>query len=154
MASLDIFARKNFGRHVKTIFRIIHNYEDAEDVVQEAYLKATDNMDQYDPDRGSFNTWFNKILFSTLKDMQRKHQKELSFVDFNVELCEDENEPRFDLGREYNRRLLSITNTFHRQVLVLYYELGYSAKEIAQMLDTSVTNVTTICNRFKGKSLE
>lgn len=154
MPNLDIFFRKNRERHLKTINKILYgNRETSEDVVQEAYYKAYKYIDTYQPERSSFNTWFNKILFNTLRDYQREFKNTPQQVDMDVEFCIDGDQYEFNLNSSKSiEELIDKTkNQKHRKYLVLYYILGYSAREIAETEGTTVTNITTICNRFRKK---
>lgn len=152
MQNLDIYFRKNHDRHLKTINKILYSSrETAEDIVQEAYLKAYKYMDTYDPERSEFNTWFNKILFNTLRDYQRDFKNAPEMVDLDVNMCIDDNKYDFNLDthKSLEESIDRIKNKRHRKFLILYYILGYSAREIAETEDTTVTNITTICSRFK-----
>lgn len=156
MQNLDIFYRKNRDRHLKTINRIIYSSrETAEDIVQEAYLKAYKYKDTYDSNRSEFNTWFNKILFNTLRGYQKDFKNQPKMVDIDVDLCVDEDEQDFKhtSSKSLEESIDNIKNKKHKKFLILYYLLGYSAREIAETEGTTVTNITTICNRFK-KTLE
>lgn len=152
MPDLEIFARKFYAQHLKTISKILyHSPETAEDVVQEAYLRAHKNLNKYDESKGSLQTWFNKILFSTLHDYQRNYQKSIDIADFDVEWCIDDSVYDFNVNTSSSleEKIDSVHNERHRKILVLFYVLGYSAKEIADIGGGTVTNVTTICSRFK-----
>lgn len=149
--NIEEFYKQNYKRHVKTISRILRwNKDLAEDVVQEAYTKAFQYEDTYDPARGSFNTWFNRILFNTLRDTQN------SFV-HTVALHEGMEGD--DKSVEYllfiDGELRYVRNKKHKRVLELFYISGYSSSEIARLVNgVSQTNVTTICNRFKDSIRE
>lgn len=54
-------------------FRITRNEADAEDVVQETFLKAYRAFDQYDA-RASFSTWLFRIAANTAIDLLRRRR--------------------------------------------------------------------------------
>lgn len=144
--NIEEFYKQNYNRHVRTISRILHYNRDlAEDVVQEAYTKAIQYEDTYDEGRGSINTWFNRILFNTLRDTQN------SFVN-TVALHEgiEGNEQGIEYLVFIDNELKFVRNSKHKRILELFYLSGYSSGEIAKLVDgISQTNVTTICKRFK-----
>jgi RNA polymerase sigma factor (sigma-70 family) len=146
MMNLEEFYRSNYNRHVKTISRILHYNKDlAEDVVQEAYTKAFQYTDTYDVTKGSVSTWFNRILFNTLRDTQN------SFVN-TVALHEgiEGNEQGIEYLVFIDNELKYVRNSKHKRILELFYLSGYSSTEIAKLVGgVSQTNVTTICKRFK-----
>tara|TARA_R110002050_G_scaffold291167_2_gene445429 strand:+ start:6100 stop:6579 length:480 start_codon:yes stop_codon:yes gene_type:complete len=152
MPDLDIFYRKYYDKHLKTISRILYKDHDAaKDIVQEAYCKAVKYQDVYDKDRASLHTWFNKILFNTLRDFQKTHKKGNVIVDRDID--ELSQEDHLNLDREtyatFEDKIDSIRNLSHRRIVVLHYIVGYSCREVAYMENTTVNNVTTICSRFR-----
>jgi RNA polymerase sigma-70 factor, ECF subfamily len=64
-------------RHGRTIFRLAYritgNEEDAEDVVQETFLKAYRELDRYES-RCSFSTWLYRIASNCSLDLIRKRK--------------------------------------------------------------------------------
>ena len=42
--------------------------EDAEDLLQEIYTRICENIETFDPDIASFNTWANRVAANVLKD--------------------------------------------------------------------------------------
>lgn len=149
--NLEEFYKQNYKRHVKTISRILKwNKDLAEDVVQEAYTKAFQYADTYDPNRGTYNTWFNRILFNVLRDVQNNF---VATVALHEGIEGDEQ------GIEYlifiDNELKYVRNSKHKRILELFYISGYSSTEISRMVTgVSQTNVTTICNRFKDRIKE
>ena len=69
-------------------FRLTGNAQDAEDVVQEAFLRAYRQLDRYDG-RASFHTWIYRIASNYALDLlrgrkhveQRKDENQVSIVD-------------------------------------------------------------------------
>lgn len=64
-------------RHGRAIFRLAYritgNEEDAEDVVQETFLKAYREIDRYES-RCSFSTWLYRIASNCSLDLIRKRK--------------------------------------------------------------------------------
>jgi len=59
-------------RAFKTVYRITRNREDAEDVIQDAWMKAYFNLKAFDG-RAAFSTWMTRIAINTaLMALRRK----------------------------------------------------------------------------------
>ncbi len=58
----------------RVAFRITGNEQDAEDVVQEAFLKAYRNFESYDS-RASFSTWIFRIASNCAIDVLRRRKR-------------------------------------------------------------------------------
>jgi RNA polymerase sigma factor (sigma-70 family) len=153
MIDLSSFFLKNQGRHLKMIGKVL--YKDpstVEDVVQEAYLRAHKYRGSYDSERSGINTWFNSILYNTLRDFQKSYRSQPGFSEDTEEQADV---IEFNKISEHlnliEKELSKVKKPKRQQVLYLYYILGYSSKEISEIVsDMTVTNVTTICNRFKN----
>ena len=58
---LDAIVRKNASRFINMAMRVVHNHEDAEDVVQQAYLQAFRKFSQFQG-RSALSTWVGSIV--------------------------------------------------------------------------------------------
>jgi RNA polymerase sigma-70 factor (ECF subfamily) len=67
---------QNYGRVLRLACRYVRSLEDAEDVVQNAFIKAFDAMGTYDPGRGSgFQAWINRICVHCAIDFLRSKKR-------------------------------------------------------------------------------
>lgn len=132
---------------ISKIYPYVRNRDVAEDIVQEAFTRALDKQDQYDPKKGGVKGWFLKILFSLVWTHVRSLKKTPPMYDIDLVLESDlpvyQEEPSL---KEY---VSGVTNIKHKQALLGYYILGYSYKEIATMLNLTYDNVRKIVQRFK-----
>jgi RNA polymerase sigma-70 factor (ECF subfamily) len=62
------------GRLLRVAFDILKNGSDAEDVVQESFVKAFLSLDKF-KNQSSFYTWLHRITFNMAVDLQRKNQR-------------------------------------------------------------------------------
>ena len=57
-----------------SLFAMLGNRQDAEDVTQETFLTAFRKLDQFER-RSSFYTWLHRIAFNTAIDLQRRKKR-------------------------------------------------------------------------------
>ena len=71
LAAYGELVRKYQSRVITVAYGILRNREDAEDVVQEGFLKAYKNLDSF-RGQASFYTWLYRIVFNLSIDLSRK----------------------------------------------------------------------------------
>lgn len=62
------------ARLMRMALDIVKNTEDAEDIVQESFVKAFLSLDKF-KNESSFYTWLHRITFNMAVDLQRKNQR-------------------------------------------------------------------------------
>jgi RNA polymerase sigma-70 factor (ECF subfamily) len=97
------------GRHsskiLRTTFRITRNWEDAEDALQDSFLKAFIHLNKFEG-RSSFSSWVTRIAINmSLMIIRKKSAKRELSIDASENDCEsyDRWEPR-DLNEDPERR--------------------------------------------------
>lgn len=144
MINFEELYRKQYKKQVGVIRRALKNHTlDPEDIVQEAYSRAIRYQASYKPKRASVETWFNYIMFNVLREYIHK-EKELNLEDYI-----DDSEALFLMMDTFYAHLREVPLEKHKSILMLSLILGYSSTEISQVLGVSVTNVTTVINRFR-----
>ncbi len=80
-------------RHSRTVFRVVYrmtgNTQDAEDLVQETFIKAFKNIDGFE-ERAHFGSWLHRIAVNCFLDWRRRHRTH--------EQLDEEIEPRLAPG--------------------------------------------------------
>ena len=146
----DKFYLSSKSWNVTKIRRLLNYNKDlAEDIIQDSYIRAIDYLDKYDKNKGTIATWFNRILFNNLRDLQKEMGSTIPLSEsimLNVASPVD--------VRLVEQELYSIKNYNHRRVVQLFYINGYTSKEISQLMTMSRTNITTVCNRFRDMMKE
>jgi RNA polymerase sigma-70 factor (ECF subfamily) len=145
-------------RYDRNVFRIAqhitHSREDAEDVVQEAFLKAYSNLDQFQGN-SKFYTWLVRIAVNeALMKLRRRRPERFVSLDEDVK-TEDDSLPRevadwspnpeqlynqSELRDILSRTIQGLPPTF-RTVFVLRDVEGLSTEETAEALELSVPAV-------------
>lgn len=157
MHQLEELYREAHNPSVKMMARILGgDWHGGEDVVQEAFTRAWRFYPSFDAEKGKLKTWFNGILFNSLRDYQRDSRlgPYSGVEDFSVEdVLSELNINNFEEKRDYLAQKIDwVQNPTHKEVLFLFFMIGYTSKEVSQIVPKMTqTNVTTIVTRFKER---
>lgn len=117
-------------------YRFAHNKEDAEDMLQEGFIKIFTQIHTFQ-NKGAFEGWVRRIIVHTCINFLKKHKKfsdnvELTYA--NALYVKEETMPSIMQAKQVIEciRLLPIG---YKTVLNLYAIEGFSHKEIGEMLD-------------------
>jgi len=126
---MELYGNKLLG----TCYLILRDREEAEDVVQETFVRVFGNIRGFNG-KSSLYTWIYRIAINLSRDKLRKRSYDLSLKE---EIVGDENvenlvEHKLELG-ELKRRLATLS-PIYREVLVLFYYQELSIAEISSLL--------------------
>jgi len=140
-----------------TCLRIVNNTLEAEDIMQESFLKAFDKINYYKGEV-SFGAWLKRIVINHSLDELRKRKMDLDSIEESVyDLKEDEKEENVE---EIQVKVDQIKETInklpdgYRIVLSLYLIEGYDHDEIGEILNISSSTSRSQCARAKKKLAE
>jgi RNA polymerase sigma factor (sigma-70 family) len=151
-ALYELFAAKMFG----ICLRYCNNETDAQDVLQEGFVKIFSKVEQYS-NKGAFEGWMRRVIVNTALAKYRSQHKHV-FADDNM--AKYENEQQTDdvnesLTQQELMKLIQELSPKYRVVFNLYAIEGYSHKEIAKMLNisegTSKSNLSRARNILQEK---
>ena len=71
------------------IYRMVHNKQEAEDLSQEAFIKAYNSINSFNEDY-SFSTWLFKIATNNCIDFFRKRKLKIYSMDQTIKYKDDE----------------------------------------------------------------
>lgn len=117
-------------------YRFGHNREDAEDMLQEGFIKVFSQIHTF-RNQGAFEGWVRRIIVHTCINNLKKNKKFNESVDIDnatTLMIREETVPSIVQAKQIVEciRLLPLG---YRTVLNLYAIEGYSHKEIAQILE-------------------
>lgn len=139
-----------------TALRILNNKIEAEDVMQESFLNAFQNINNYSG-TGSFGSWLKRIVVNNSIDALGKSKFHLSLNEIGDVELDDSNENYFDIINykidEIRKMIFSLSDN-HRLILSLYLLEGYDHEEISQILDISYNTSRTRYSRARKKLLQ
>jgi RNA polymerase sigma-70 factor (ECF subfamily) len=136
-----------------TTLRIVGDSDDAEDVMQEAFLKAFAKLDSY---RGevSFGAWLKRIVINKALDFLRMKKDQLSLEDSGeyAEKAEEEAENQeYAYSAETIKKAIHALPEGYRLVLSLILLEGYDHEEVSMILNISNATSRTQYHRAKKK---
>ncbi len=119
--------------------RYANSREDAEDVLQEGFVKVFRDLNQY-TGAGNFEGWVRKVFVNTALQHLQKQKKNLITMELDGQDFPDEPETYLsDEPPAKNMiRILQQLPTGYRTIFNLHILEGYSHPEIAEILDISV----------------
>ncbi len=138
-----------------TALRIVNRVEDAEDILQESFTDAFQQLSSFE-NKSTFGAWLKQIV--VYKSIAFLKKQRLLFVDMEMaEEMEETNEPdettiwfTVDLIRQTMKQLPD----GYRSVLSLYLFEEYNQEQIAGMLGVSHSTVRTQYMRARKKLLQ
>ncbi len=136
--------------------RITNNIAEAEDVLQEAFLSAFQNIGSYKWE-ASFGSWLKKIVINQSISVLRKRKLEISPIEEEKEI-EDEienfDEDEINFKVDIIKMAMKQLPEGFRLVLSLYLFDGYDHGEIGLILGITETTSKTQYMRAKKRLLE
>lgn len=142
------------------VYRIIGQYQEAEDVCQEVFIIVYEKLYQFDPTR-KFSPWINRIAINTSISHIRKKKKVITLA-FDESMYNQYDVPypiyyrddpesvvaEKELAQEIDAAIQALPDSY-REVLILRYRLDLSNQEIADTLGISRENVEVKTHRAR-----
>lgn len=135
--------------------RFLKNEDDAQDVMQEAFIKAFQKLEQYKGEV-TFGAWLKKIVVNRCLDfIKAKKDKTVALDETYMQIVED-NDWSIEDGVALNevKKAMAQLSDKYRMVLQLFLMEGYDHEEISEILGISNTACRTRLLRGKGQLKE
>jgi RNA polymerase sigma-70 factor, ECF subfamily len=154
LKAYDELVKRYQERIYATIYHMTSNHEDANDLAQEAFIKAFQALKSF-KGGSSFYTWLYRIAVNKtinfLKQRKNRTHMSLNDIDFNAEhdpdlvaLISDQTPRRAagltELQEKLNEALLKLSEP-HRLVVVMHDVQGLSHEEIADAMNCNIGTV-------------
>lgn len=138
-----------------TALRIVKDSAEAEDIMQECFLKAFNKLESFEG-TSTFGAWLKKIVVNHSINIYNKNIKyqEVSYCDqfknaaddgMGISMEEEQENPKVKM---ILRSLDSLKENY-RMALTLHLIEGYDYEEICEILDISYANCRTTISRAK-----
>ncbi len=155
----EIYARFS-GRMLGVCHRYARNGADAEDILQDAFIKVFDKIHQFKFE-GSFEGWIRKIVINTAlkKYSVRRYEKEV--VGYEIKDRDESGMEPSAYSHLTQKEIMDLINNLpdgYRVIFNLYVIEGYQHDEIAEMLGiqpgTSRSQLVKARNMLQKQILE
>ncbi len=139
---IETIVKTHSNSMFKAAYAVLKNCDDAEDAVQEAFIKLIEKQPEFS-DNEYIKAWLLRVTINLSKNMLkaswRKNKPETQETSYT------ENEPD-----EVLFCVMKLEENY-RTVIHLYYYEGYSIKEIASILNLPSATVRTRLKRGRAK---
>lgn len=140
-------------------YRMLGNAHEAEDIAQEAFIRAYVNIHSYDVNR-KFSTWLYRIATNLTIDRIRKRKPDY-YLDAEIKGTDgldmysqletvshlpEETVENLELQRYIQQEILQLPPKY-RSIIILRYLEDFSLKEISDILDIPLGTVKTRIHR-------
>ena len=140
---LSFYIHKFHGTVYRLAYSYLKNPDDAEDVVQETFLRLYLSNTEFETDE-NIKAWLIRVAINLSKDMLKS-----SWFRGRTEL--DKDIPAKEKNEDTISEIIEKLKPEYRVVIFLFYYEGYSVREIAEMNEISVSAATTRLSRARKK---
>lgn len=144
--------RRHSPKFYAVAYRSVMNKGDAEDIVQEAFVKLWNKPDAWDPRRqAKFTTWFYQVVVNACIDHARKHKPLQLPENYDIEDTRDnvvEAMAEDERNRAVTNALKALPENQRMALNLCVYE-ALPQKEAAQVMGISVKALESLLVRAK-----
>ena len=159
LPSFEILVEKHKGMAYTLALRIAKNQEDAEEIAQDAFLKAYNSLNSFKQE-SKFTTWFYKIIYNTaISRFRKKHIESFSMDDLSIK---DSIHEEYDDGlniMHLKERKKIVSDAISRLkedeglVMTLFYLGENTIKEIEEITGFTNSNIKILLYRGRNNLL-
>lgn len=158
--SLEAIINRLIDRYGTEVLRISYLYvkdeQLAEDVFQEVFIKVFQHYNSFRHE-SSEKTWLIRITINTCKDFLRNNWiKHVNVVEPEAfsQLAEETDDFLERMSKKEIFETILNLDPKYKDVIILYYYEGYKVKEIANILETTTGNVSSLLARARQQLKE
>lgn len=159
--AFTVLVKKHSSKFYALAFRILNNKDNAEDVVQDLFLKLWQNPFLWDRDRAKktkvkFTTWFYRVVVNRALDVKKKRtadQLDSQYLDNAISNEDEKVEDRIDKKSRDQKidKMLNELPDRQRLAINLCFYQGLSNKEAADIMNINVKALESLLMRGKTK---
>ncbi len=153
LAQLEVYNRYQ-GAMFNVALRIVKDTAEAEDVMQESFMAAFDNLHSF-KGTATFGSWLKRIVVNNSIVQYRKNLRFTELTENSLSEPFEEEEYGLDEA-DYTQvkatKVMSCMKSLHenyQNILSLHFIEGYDYEEICEILQISYANCRTMISRAK-----
>lgn len=151
IAAFECLVRRHQKSALRAAQRFVGTSSEAEDLAQEAFLQIYHQAHRFQPERGSFKTWFFTILFNLCRNALKK--KRPAYLESPPNEVAGPDNPATLLDRQEQQQALAEAilklPPNQRSALILCHYENFSYAEAARSLGLSVKAIESLLVRAK-----
>ena len=141
---------------IKKILSLIYKYllsigsskEDAEDIIQDTFIKTYENIDMLID--GNLKAWMFKVSLNKFYSLYKKSKSNILLTDqLLFSIRSDFEISSIDNSIDINN-VLSHLNESQKNLLILKYSFGLSYSDISKLLNINESSAKTLCYRARN----
>jgi RNA polymerase sigma-70 factor, ECF subfamily len=135
-------------------WRTLMDRAGAEDVVQQAFLKLWTHGQRFDPEKGSAEAWFRRILINLCLD-RRRALRPVQPIEDGHDIADGGPDPESQaIAADRQARIdaaMARLNPRQRMALALFHGEGHSMADIAAQMDTTPKAIEGLLGRARSE---
>lgn len=155
VSDYSLLVNRYKDRAFSLLRRLLKNEMDAEEALQDSFLKAYNGLKEFRHD-AQFSTWFYRIVYNTgltiIASKKRQVELEMASIDEEFELGNYDNEI-YSTTENVNQYVLKMVDKLpvrNALVIILFYLDGLSMSEVSQVMGISLVNVKVLLHRSRN----
>lgn len=128
--------------------RFVQDRDVAEDIAQEAFVRAFYSINKFDQSKGAFSTWLYTIATNKAKDYLRRSRKTMPLLDYDI--AAESGVISQGEAEEIRRIVARLQPPEYATVIQKYYWEGKRYEAIAQELNVPLSTVKAWIRRAKA----
>ncbi len=120
----------------------VRSADDGEELLHEVFIVASKRFDTWDPNK-PIQPWLYGIAHNLVMNHVRKRQRRQTYASDELEQRIDPNSQTHDAEKNLVRVVLNQLDEMYRELLWLSDVQGFSAREIAEMTETSQNTISS-----------
>jgi RNA polymerase sigma-70 factor (ECF subfamily) len=146
-----LLVTKHLSRALNFVERMVGNRNDAEDIIQEAFLRVWREAARWEP-KAKFTTWFHKVLYNLCIDYLRKSEPfagDIHFENTGSTIPDaEQNLISLEVSNQVREALKRLPERQQAALILFYYE-ELTQNEAAEVLEVSVSALEALLFRAR-----
>lgn len=146
-----LLVERHIARSNGLAARTLSNAAEAEEVVQEAFLRLWKHAPNWQPKGAKFTTWFYRVILNLCIDVQRKRRATLVPIENVADPASeapsaDEGLYRDQVSHQVSKALEGLPERQRAAISLCYYQ-GLTNREVAEVLDVNIKALESLLSR-------